>query len=238
MKRISFWFIGGLLSCSSVLNAQQIAGQKIRFSGVTLNSQTTHPVTGVSCRSGEWVSTTDAQGRFAVNTMAGDTIYFTHVGFQPYQVIVPDTLSTEEYILAIFMSAVTVVLPEVMVVHRFKAQTRQYQLNARNNMAGVRQEAFSSSPEFTQQQNQKRVLDEYAAGTNKGHVKVGLGVGVESYEVLRNMITARKIKNEPPALLRREEMDLVKMLYSLKHSFSPERKTAAPAEHQPESGVK
>lgn len=195
--------------------AQAVLPEPVRFSGVVMNRETTDPLPAVNCRKGDKVAATDRLGRFALNTQAGDTIFFTHIGMQPCQVVVPDTLNGGEYILAVFMASDTLMLPEVIVVHRFAQQARQYQINARNNMAGVRREAFSPDLPMTPQQNQRRILDEFAASTNKGHVDVGLGVGIGSYRVLQDMLKAKKMREEPPRLLNLEEIDLLKMLFSL-----------------------
>lgn len=199
-----------------VLSMKAVAQQGyVRFSGVVLDSETTEPVPEVNCRTGNTVSATDRAGRFALNTQTGDTILFTHIGMQPYRVVVPDTLGGGEYILAVFMSSDTLLLPEVVVVPRFLQRSREYRMSARNNMAGVRREAFSPALPMTQQQNQQRILDEFAAGTNKGHVDVKIGVGLESYRVLQDMRKAKKMREDTPDLLNREEIDLIKMLFSL-----------------------
>lgn len=202
-----------LLSVLSVkVRAQQ---EHVRFSGVVLNNKTTEPIPEVNCRRNNVVVTTDRTGRFALNTQAGDTIFLTHVGMQPYQIVVPDTLNGGEYMLAVFMASDTLLLPEVVVVQRFAQHSRQYRMNARNNMLGVRQEAFSPVSSMTRQQNQQRILNEFAASTNKGHVDVKLGVGLESYRIWQDMRKARNVREAPPALLSREEIDLIKMLFSL-----------------------
>lgn len=218
MRKIDVLIFIATLLFSIGVKAQQKIPEEVRFSGVVLNSATTDPIANVNCHWDNQLTTTDRLGRFSLNTEAGDTIFFTHVGMQPYRVVVPDTLSSGEYILAVFMSADTVVLPEVVVVHRYAQRTRQYQMNARNNMAGVRQDAFSPALPMTQRQNQQRILDEFAASTNKGHVDVGLSVGADSYRVLRDMMKAKKVRNEAPELLKGEEIDLIKMLYSLKRN--------------------
>ena len=211
MIRINFICLLFSLLFSATLPAHKY----VLFPGVVFNNDTTGPVPGVNCRKGDVVTTTDQTGRFALNTQTGDTIFFTHVGMQPYQVVVPDTLNGGEYILAVFMASDTLLLPEVVVVQRFSPSSRQYRMNARNNMAGVRREAFSPTSSMTQQQNQQRILNEFAASTNKGHVDVKLGVGLESYRILQDMRKAKKIREDTPDLLNREEIDLIKMLFSL-----------------------
>lgn len=215
MKKINSFVLFVFIWLTGNVSAQELPDNNVRFSGVVMNSETTNPIPQVNCRLDSILTTTDQLGRFVLNTQAGDTILFTYVGMQPYQVVVPDTLRGGEYILAVFMSSDTLLLPEVVVVHRYAQQSRQYRINARNNMAGVRQDAFSPNLQMTQRQNQQRVLDEFAASTNKGHVDVKLSVGAESYRVLRNMMKAKNVRNEPPELLNREEIDLVKMLFSI-----------------------
>ncbi|WP_251620146.1 carboxypeptidase-like regulatory domain-containing protein [Odoribacter lunatus] len=196
--------------------AQEVERKPIRFSGVVMDGKTTEPLANVNCRRGERVSATDLAGRFALETEIGDTIFFTYIGMQPTQVVVPDTLTREEYILAVFMFADTLLLPEVVVVPRYRYQMNQYRRNLRNNMLRVRQDAFSPALDMTLQENQQRILDEFAASTNKGHVDVKLGIGTESYRALYSRIKQKTRRNESSELLRREEIDLLKMLFSLR----------------------
>lgn len=213
MKKIS-----SLLFFVFILNASyaqmQPQAEEVRFSGIVFDSGTTRPLANVNCRRGGMLTTTDLTGRFAMNTAAGDTIYFTHIGYRPYEVVVPDSLPGDEYILAVFVTSDTVHLPEVVVRRRYGEQTRQYRMNAKNNMAGLERDAFSPQLEWTPEQNQKRVLDDFAASTNKGHVDVKLGVGLESLRVYQQLRRARKFQNEPESL-RQEEVDLLKMIFSV-----------------------
>lgn len=213
MKKIS-----SLLFFVFILNASyaqmQPQAEEVRFSGIVFDSGTTRPLANVNCRRGGMLTTTDLTGRFAMNTAAGDTIYFTHIGYRPYEVVVPDSLPGDEYILAVFVTSDTVHLPEVVVRRRYGEQTRQYRMNAKNNMAGLERDAFSPQLEWTPEQNQKRVLDDFAASTNKGRVDVKLGVGLESLRVYQQLRRARKFQNEPEPL-RQEEVDLLKMIFSV-----------------------
>lgn len=187
---------------------------EIRFSGVVIDTETTRPLANVNCRRGSMVTTTDQTGRFTMHTQPGDTIYFTYIGYKPYEVIVPDSLPGDEYMLAVFVTSDTIHLPEVVVRRRYGEQTRQYRMNAKNNMAGLERDAFSPQMEWTPEQNQKKVLDDFAASTNKGHVDVKLGVGLESLRVYQQLRRSRKFQNEPEPL-RQEEVDLLKMIFSV-----------------------
>lgn len=194
--------------------AQGLAEEEIRFSGVVINSATTQPVPDVNCRDGERVTTTDLMGRFVINILKGDTIYFTHIGYKSYEIVVPDTLAGGEYMLAVFLSSDTINLPEVVVRRRYGEQARQYRMNAKNNMAGIERDAFSNTLEMTPEQNQKRILDDFAASTNKGHVNVKLGVGLESWRAYEQVKRARKFQEAPEPLMV-EEIDLLKMIFTI-----------------------
>ena len=194
--------------------AQGLAEEEVRFSGVVINSATTQPVPDVNCRDGERVTTTDLMGRFVINTLKGDTIYFTHIGYKSYEIVVPDTLAGGEYMLAVFLSSDTINLPEVVVRRRYGEQARQYRMNAKNNMAGIERDAFSNTLEMTPEQNQKRILDDFAASTNKGHVNVKLGVGLESWRAYEQLKKARKFQEAPEPLMV-EELDLLKMIFTI-----------------------
>ncbi len=194
--------------------AQGLAEEEVRFSGVVINSATTQPVPDVNCRDGERVTTTDLMGRFVINTLKGDTIYFTHIGYKSYEIVVPDTLAGGEYMLAVFLSSDTINLPEVVVRRRYGEQARQYRMNAKNNMAGIERDAFSNTLEMTPEQNQKRILDDFAASTNKGHVNVKLGVGLESWRAYEQLKRARKFQEAPEPLMM-EEIDLLKMIFTI-----------------------
>lgn len=213
MKKISLLLFLGCWMYNLGL-AQSLVEEEVRFSGVVIHSATTRPIANVNCRDGERVTTTDGMGRFALNTSKGDTIYFTHIGFKSYEIVVPDTLAGGEYMVAVFLSSDTINLPEVVVRRRYGGQARQYRMNAKNNMAGIERDAFSNALEMTPEQNQKRVLDDFAASTNKGHVEVKLGVGLESWRAYEQLKRARKFQDAPEPLMV-EEIDLLKMIFTV-----------------------
>ncbi|MDE5639153.1 MAG: hypothetical protein K2I47_05085, partial [Odoribacter sp.] len=98
MTKIDFICILMWVLWPEEMAAQTVSPEPIRFSGVVMNRETTDPLPAVNCRRGEWVTATDRMGRFALDTQAGDTIFFTHIGMQQSQVVVPDTLNGGEYI--------------------------------------------------------------------------------------------------------------------------------------------
>ncbi len=127
-----------------------------------------------------------------------------------------EQLTKEDYMVAVALSEDTIMLGEVIVVHRYGEKERIYSINAQNNMAGTVRDAFQPAPEMTQRENQRRILHDYAASTNKGHVKVGFSVGVESWRAFRDLRRSSRARKETPDLLSIEEMDLIKMVFKYK----------------------
>lgn len=210
MKRISILIL--LLLGAWHLPAQTLKSKYISFSGVVLNIETAQPISNVNCRKGEAGTITDVGGRFGMSTLAGDTISFSHIGFKKYEVVVPDTLDNGEYMLAVFLSADTVQLAEVVVLPRYMEARRQNQMNARNNMQGLMKAAYAPVQERDVDMNQKAVLRDFAASTNKGHVYVGFGVGLESVNAYRDLKLQSKYKDQPTPL-RYEEIDLLQKIF-------------------------
>ena len=214
MKPIGLFFLFFFLFFSSCIHAQLVENTKeVRFSGIVINSGTTRPLPNVTCRNGKLGTTTDETGRFLMTTQRGDTIRFTHIGFKAYQMVVPDTLDTNEYIMAVFLSPDTVMLSEAVVLRRFGEAKRQNLQNARNNMSGVVRDAFTPQQSMDAEQNQKRIMNDFSRSIEyKGLVDTKLGIGTQSVEALNKLKTQKKIVKES-GLLYYEEIDLLKKIY-------------------------
>ncbi|MDL2231368.1 carboxypeptidase-like regulatory domain-containing protein [Porphyromonadaceae bacterium OttesenSCG-928-L07] len=203
----------------SQASAQRQGEEFIRLSGIVFDSKTMEPLQNVSCRLDSTFATTDRFGRFAMNAMVGDTVSFSHIGYQYFNTVIPDSLMIDEYIVAIALSSDTLNLAEVVVIHRYGEKERLMSINAKNNVTGAVRGAFVPNQEMTKEQNQQRILNEYAASTNKGHVNVGLGVGTESWDALNSQRRAKRMKEKVPELLNPEEVDLVKAVLQYKLSL-------------------
>ncbi|MDR0981990.1 MAG: carboxypeptidase-like regulatory domain-containing protein [Culturomica sp.] len=211
-----FAFVGALSAQES--DTLKVEQSYVRLSGIVFDSEDYTPLQNVTCREGRYISTTDRFGRFVMNAEVSDTIHFTYVGYSPFTMVVPDTLANNEYIIAVSMSKDTIMLGEVVVVRRYGAKKKFYSDNAINNMSGTLRDAYKPRMEMTKEENQARLLDEYAASTNKGHVKVGFGVGTGSWSAYQNMKKKDKKLSPPPSFLSMEEMDLIKMVLQYKRN--------------------
>jgi len=216
MVKISFiiFFFIGLVA---TLGAQRLnQANPITFSGVVIDAKQDQVLPDVSCRDGNGrVTFSDEEGRFHLTARRGDTVYFTSVGFKPCQVIVPDTLRQEEYMVGVFMNPDTLQLSEALIIGRFVSRNRDYLRRARSNMSNILQQAYTPVPEMDAQMNQQMMIEEYARSVEmRGHVDVRAGVGTQSLDALRLMRLRKKLRDEKQEL-NEEEVDLLKKLYNL-----------------------
>lgn len=224
MVRISF-IIFTLFFCSGVDSFAQrvILPDSLLFSGVVINMEDGAPLSDVTCRYGGKGILSDMEGRFHITVMRGDTVIFTHVGFKPCMMVIPDTLTEREYMAGVFMGPDTLQLSEVLVVKRWGEEKRQQLLNARNNMTGILKQAYAPVREMDAKMNQQRMINEYARSVEmKGHVDVKAGIGTESLVAYRRLKVWKRIREERE-WLNPGEIDLLKKLYYSKKKENPDK---------------
>lgn len=209
---IFFLFFGILFSQAQRITARS---DSIFFSGIVMDAKTMLPLEDVVVHWKNRISVSESSGRFFIKTGRGDSVRFTHVGYRPYTVMVPDSLSDPEYMMGIFMALDTVGLPEVLILKRFRNISRQNLIHARNNMSGVLKQAYAPVGSMDAEMNQKMMIEDFARGIEmKGHVDVRAGVGTQSLEAFRNLRLQKKLQDEK-VWLNTGEVDLLKKLYNL-----------------------
>ncbi len=213
MVKISLVVLGLFLFVLSGRGQVITASDSIVFSGIVINTSTNEGLADVHCRYGEGGCVADAEGFFRLGMRRGDSVTFTHVGFRSCVVVVPDSLYEREYILGVFMSPDTLLLPEVVIVRRGQDAWRQNMIALRNNMSGILQQAFAPVKEMDARMNQRMMLDNYARSIEmKGHVDARFGVGTQSLDAAR-LLKLRKKLGEKKEWLNPEEVDVLKKIY-------------------------
>ncbi len=184
------------------------------FSGMVFHNGTGEPLPDVYCRWGKGEGVVSGRdGAFRIRLHRGDTVRFTHVGFRPCRVVIPDSLRENEYMLGVFLSPDTVELSEVLIVRRWRDARGQDFLQARRNMRGIMQRAYDPTRPMDADMNQRMMIEEYAREVEmKGHVDVGFGVGTHSLDALRLLRLQKKQKENREYLLPME-VDLLKRIY-------------------------
>lgn len=103
--------------CGQNLSVQK--NKSIFITGVTFDGATKQPLAlaNFSINRTKFSSTSET-GRFSFYALSHDTIEFTYLGYQPSQVIIPDSLSSDEYVMGVFMHEKSTQLAEIIIVKR------------------------------------------------------------------------------------------------------------------------
>lgn len=213
MVKIKFIVLWICLWAGGVSAQRVYVSDTITFSGIIINSETEQPMPDVSCRHGNRGTVSNSDGLFTIRVARQDTVRFTYIGFKPYHVIIPDSLTDREYMLGVFMAPDTVMLSEAVIVRRFGDERRQKLMYARNNMAGVMKQAYAPAQEMDADMNQRMMINKYARSVEmRGHVDVGLAVGTQSLAAYKQLRFQKKVKDQK-VWLEPGEIDLLKKIY-------------------------
>ncbi len=99
------------------LSAQQAA--PILFHGLILDTETRQPLTGAHYRVREHTAgAADDRGMVSFYARHRDTVLFSCVGYKDFHMIIGDTLLAKEYVLGIYLSSDTLMIPAVVVMPR------------------------------------------------------------------------------------------------------------------------
>lgn len=192
---------------------QSTNDRNVFLTGVICDRDSVQPLPEAVYRLGKSVRGVDAQGRFSVRVEVGDTLYFSHVGFESVEVVISDTLKKDDYLLGIFMVRDTIELAEVMVLPRFFMEEFKMDanlMNARNNMNQAVYAASRPVKEMDREMNQKMVINDFARRVEmKGMVDVKLGIGTNTLAALQGLMRARRVADKGK-MIRTEEIDLLK----------------------------
>ena len=198
------------------LRGQDTNDRDIFVTGVICDRDSVQPLPDAIYRFGQVVRGVDNQGRFFVHVKVGDTLYFSHVGFEPVRIVVSDTLKKDDYLLGIFMVRDTIQLAEVVVLPRFFMEDFKMNsdlITAHNNMKGAVNAASRPVKEMDREMNQKMVISDLARKVEmKGMVDVKLGIGTQSYTVLKGLMRSRRMADKGK-VIRAQEIDLLKKIF-------------------------
>ena len=214
MKEFSLLFFF-IFFCLGVQGQSQDKGN-VFVTGVVCDRDSIRPLPEAIFRLGKEVRGVDKQGRFSLSVQVGDTLRFSHIGYAPMQVVIPDSLRENDFLLGVFMVRDTVLLSEVLILPRFftgKYQPNAMLLNARNNFNQALHAASRPVEKMDQEMNRSMMLEDFARKVEmKGLVDVKLGVGTQSLSALKGLKRARR-QAERGKLIEVKEIDLLKKIF-------------------------
>lgn len=189
---------------------------RIFVTGVVCDRDSVQPLPEAIWRLGQEAWGVDAKGRFSVRVHVGDTLRFSHVGYEPVEVIVSDTLRRDDYLLGVFLVRDTVLLAEVLIMPRFFTggyKSDPYLLNARNNFNQALYAASQPVEAMDREMNRKMALEDFARKVEmKGMVDVKLGVGTQTLSALQGLLRTRR-QIDRGKVIRIEEVDLLRKIF-------------------------
>ncbi len=118
MRVISFLLLGWLLlSAEAQAQNQRKQADLIQLSGVVATNDTIQPIPycNMFITNRGFGTLTDFDGFFSIVVNRGDSILFSHQGFQSDYFVVPDTLEKHHYSMVMLLVSDTVLLPTTEV---------------------------------------------------------------------------------------------------------------------------
>ena len=118
MRVISFLLLGWLLlSAEAQAQNQRKQADLIQLSGVVATNDTIQPIPycNLFITNRGFGTLTDFDGFFSIVVNRGDSILFSHQGFQSDYFVVPDTLEKHHYSMVMLLVSDTVLLPTTEV---------------------------------------------------------------------------------------------------------------------------
>ena len=207
MKEFSLLFFF-IFFCLGVQGQSQDKGN-VFVTGVVCDRDSIRPLPEAIFRLGKEVRGVDKQGRFSLSVQVGDTLRFSHIGYVPMQVVIPDSLRENDFLLGVFMVRDTVLLSEVLILPRFLTgdyKSNAFLLNAQNNL----NQAMKA---MDQEMNRRMMIEDFARKVEmKGMVDVKLGIGTQSITALQGLMRARR-QAERGKVINIEEIDLLKKIF-------------------------
>ena len=214
MKEFSLLFFF-IFFCLGVQGQSQDKGN-VFVTGVVCDRDSIRPLPEAIFRLGKEVRGVDKQGRFSLSVQVGDTLRFSHIGYAPMQVVIPDSLRENDFLLGVFMVRDTVLLSEVLILPRFLTgdyKSNAFLLNAQNNLNQAIYAASKPVKAMDQEMNRRMMIEDFARKVEmKGMVDVKLGVGTQSIIALQGLMRARR-QAERGKVINIEEIDLLKKIF-------------------------
>ncbi len=214
MKEFSLLFFF-IFFCLGLQGQSQDKGN-VFVTGVVCDRDSIRPLPEAIFRLGKEVRGVDKQGRFSLRVQVGDTLRCSHIGYTPMQVVIPDSLRENDFLLGVFMVRDTVLLSEVLILPRFLTgdyKSNTFLLNAQNNLNQAIYAASKPVKAMDQEMNRRMMIEDFARKVEmKGMVDVKLGVGTQSIIALQGLMRARR-QAERGKVINIEEIDLLKKIF-------------------------
>lgn len=170
---------------------------------------------------------TNANAKFTLLLQHNDTLRFSHIGYQPVEVIVPDSLTQSSYVFGIFMRRDTIELPEVIILPRvvidksmaekiILRKQKEQQVLTQNIRLAKYQAAQVSKEAWDAEMNQKHQMQKF----KNDYLYAGQVSPAETFNFLAlipfsyYLISGKLFPDPPPAFKMNENEEVkVKLMF-------------------------
>jgi len=207
---LTFLFI---LVASSLLrlSAQQVA--PILFHGLVIDAETRQPLSGAHYMIRDnTAGAADARGMISFYARHRDTVKFSCIGYKDFHLVIGDTLLAQEYVLGIYLSSDTLLIPAVVVMPRLvnmraeimaeKPGIDDATVNATNNLKISAYQGLTAATRLDDAAANYEVIRraQATAAGEKGGIASGQMISFSPFTIIPLIyILARGLPEDPPA---------------------------------------
>jgi len=210
--RLCLTFLFILIASSLLkLSAQQL--EPILFHGLVVDTETHQPLKGAHyIIRDKTAGAADNRGMVSFYARHRDTVRFSCVGYKDFHLVIGDTLLAQEYVLGIYLSSDTLLIPAVVVMPRLvniraeimaeKPGIDDATMNATNNLKISAYQGLTAATRLDDPTANYEVIrraQAMAAG-EKGGIASGQMVSFSPFTIIPLIyILARGLPENPPA---------------------------------------
>jgi len=210
--RLCLTFLFILVSSSLLrLSAQELA--PILFHGIVVDTETRQPLKGAHyIIRDKTAGAADSRGMVSFYARHRDTVRFSCVGYKDFQLVIGDTLLAQEYVVGIYLSSDTLLIPAVVVMPRLvnmraeimaeKPGIDDATVNATNNLKISAYQGLTAATRLDDAAANYEVIrraQALAAG-EKGGISSGQMISFSPFTIIPLIyILARGLPEDPPA---------------------------------------
>jgi len=210
--RLCLTFLFILIASSLLkLSAQQL--EPILFHGLVVDTETHQPLKGAHyIIRDKTAGAADNRGMVSFYARHRDTVRFSCVGYKDFHLVIGDTLLAQEYVLGIYLSSDTLLIPAVVVMPRLvniraeimaeKPGIDDATMNATNNLKISAYQGLTAATRLDDPAANYEVIrraQAMAAG-EKGGIASGQMVSFSPFTIIPLIyILARGLPENPPA---------------------------------------
>jgi hypothetical protein len=202
-----------VLVASSLLQLSAQQASPILFHGLVLDAESRQPLNGAHYMiTGRSAGAADDRGMVSFYARHRDTVRFSCVGYKDFNMIIGDTLRAQQYVLGIYLTGDTLMIPAVVVIPRLvnvraeimadKPGADDATVNAANNLKISTYQGLTAATRLDDPASHYEVIRHMQAieAGEKGGIPSSQMVSLSPFTIIPLIyILAKGIPEDPPA---------------------------------------